>query len=75
MMVVMVYDPLMVAGLVIPLMTTVAPGCGTPAGMSVATVMTVPDTVTVVISLFGQKRVPDDHKRPFPDWYRKTFLD
>jgi hypothetical protein len=27
------------------------------------------------ISRFGQNRVPDENKIPFPDWYRNAFFD
>jgi hypothetical protein len=73
-----VYVPLY-PEVVTPRIWIVAPACGDPCGISMTMVMVdptvVPDAVKLTMSLFGLKSVPDDHKNPFPDWYRNTFLD
>ena len=69
-----VYVPVTL-GVVTPFKMMVAPACGAPWVIEVTMVMFEPtgagvdpaSTVTVAMSLFGQKSVPEDHKRPFPD--------
>jgi hypothetical protein len=59
--------PFIPVGDVIPFTLIVGPLVTQPCGMSVVMVITEFVYVTLAISLFGQKRVPEDHRRPFPD--------
>jgi hypothetical protein len=62
-----VYSPFIAVGEVMPFTVIVGPLDTQPWGISV--VMVINEFVYEMydISLFGQKRVPEDHRRPFPD--------